>query len=599
MALNEKLPNEVFHLVLIKPTHYTDAGYPIQWMISPIPSNSLACVYGLAEDCREREVLGPDVDIKFLAIDECNERVRPEKFIEMIRRDKAKALIAFVGVQSNQFPRTRDLAQPFLDAGIPVCVGGFHVSGCLSMLPELPEDLREAQSVGISFFAGEAEEQRLDEILKDAYRGELKPIYDHLDNLPEMSGQPVPFLPEGQVNDTARGYTSFDVGRGCPFKCSFCTIINVHGRKSRYRSADDLEKLVRRNHAQGVHKYFITDDNLARNKNWEELFDRLIVLREKEGIPIRHFIQVDTMCHRIPNFIEKAVRAGVQQVFIGLESVNPDNLVSAGKTQNNITEYRKMILEWKRHNVVINAGYIIGFPFDTEESVARDIEVIKKELPIDIMNFSYLTPLPGSKDHLDLHESGAWMDPDMNKYDVHHRVTHHPLMSDEAWERTYQAAWESFYSMDHMETIVRRFYPFRSNKKQATLRRLVIFYSFARYREEHPLEGGYFPRKYRHDRRSGMPLENPIVFYAKYWAELVSYHFKFGRVEYKMRKIRRRIEADPNRHAYMDAALTPVSDEEFGELDLYQAMRSGAKALKPRKIAPKTPDFEEPRKESA
>ena len=105
--------------------------------------------------------------------------------------------------------------------------------------------------------------------------------------------------------------TTFDAGRGCPYQCSFCTIINVQGRKSRYRSPDDVERLVRLNWAAGVHKFFITDDNFARNKEWEAIFDRLIWLREKNGVPLGLMIQVDTLCHRIPNFVEKAKQAGV------------------------------------------------------------------------------------------------------------------------------------------------------------------------------------------------------------------------------------------------------------------------------------------------
>ena len=94
--------------------------------------------------------------------------------------------------------------------------------------------------------------------------------------------------------------TSFDAGRGCPFLCSFCTIINVQGRKSRSRSADDVERLVRANLAQGVHNFFITDDNLARNQNWEPIFDRLIAMREEEGLDIKIVAQVDTDAHKHP-----------------------------------------------------------------------------------------------------------------------------------------------------------------------------------------------------------------------------------------------------------------------------------------------------------
>ena len=152
----------------------------------------------------------------------------------------------------------------------------------------------------------------------------------------------------------------------------------MQGRKSRYRSADDVEHLVRLNWAQGIHKFFITDDNFARNKEWEAIFDRLIELREHDGIPLGLMIQVDTLCHKIPSFVEKAKRAGVTRVFIGLENVNPDNLAAAKKRQNKITEYRKMLLAWKAQGIITLAGYILGFPADTPETIRRDIAIIQK-----------------------------------------------------------------------------------------------------------------------------------------------------------------------------------------------------------------------------
>ncbi len=90
-----------------------------------------------------------------------------------------------------------------------------------------------------------------------------------------------------RVQRTAGATTSFDAGRGCPYQCSFCTIINVQGRKSRRRSPDDIEKIVRVNYAQGLRSFFITDDNFARNKDWEPILDRLIHLREVEKLQLR------------------------------------------------------------------------------------------------------------------------------------------------------------------------------------------------------------------------------------------------------------------------------------------------------------------------
>ena len=81
---------------------------------------------------------------------------------------------------------------------------------------------------------------------------------------------------------------------------------------------------------------------------------------------------------------------------------------------------------WKDHKCMTVAGYILGFPTDTPESIARDIAIIQKELPVDCLEFFCLSPLPGSEDHKNLHQQGVWMDPDMNKYDLEHVTTKHP-----------------------------------------------------------------------------------------------------------------------------------------------------------------------------
>ncbi|WP_422038247.1 hypothetical protein [Roseibium sp.] len=134
-----------FHFVMIKPTHYDDDGYPIQWLRSAIPSNTLASLNGLAEAAVERNALGEDVRVHLHTYDETNKRVRPEKIARDIRRRGGKALIALVGVQSNQFPRATDLARRFMAEGLQTAIGGFHVSGCISMLDEMPPEMVELQ----------------------------------------------------------------------------------------------------------------------------------------------------------------------------------------------------------------------------------------------------------------------------------------------------------------------------------------------------------------------------------------------------------------------------------------------------------------------
>ena len=565
--MNPTTPTKTFHFILIKPSHYDDDGYVIQWVRSSIPSNSMAAIYGLALDCAERNVLGKEVQIRITAFDETNTCVNTTQVIQQIQESGGYGLVAFAGVQTNQFPRAMDLARPFLAQGIQVCIGGFHVSGCIAMLKDIPSDIQEAMNQGISLFAGELE-GRLDGLLQDAYEKRLKPLYDFMKDPPHLEGQPVPYLPAELVHRMSGSRTSFDAGRGCPFLCSFCTIINVQGRKSRFRTPDDVEHIVRANIAEGIHKFTITDDNFARNKAWEAIFDRLIQLRTEEGLDFKITIQVDTMCHRIPRFIEKAGLAGVNRVFIGLENINPESLEGARKNQNNITEYRGMLQAWHRTGALILAGFIMGFPTDTPESIFRDIRIIQRELPVDLLYFFILTPLPGSQDHKELYESGVSLESDMNAYDSVHVTTPHQLMSNQELEDAYRKAWDIYYTTDHVEQVMRRGreWGFDVNKIKWMM---FSFYGTAKVEGVHPLDGGLIRRKTRRDRRGTFPLENPVVFYGRYMWEAarkligflwlyLSYHLRY-----------RRVMKGPVQPLAADVAMQPVCLEELDHLELF------------------------------
>ena len=529
-----------------------------------MPSNSLAAVYGLAVDCAARHVLGAEVEITVSVYDETNTRIRPEQIARDILRADA-GLVGLVGVQSNQYPRAMDLARRFRRLGVNVAIGGFHVSGSLSMLPGIAPELQEAMDVGITLYAGEAEDG-LEELLRDVYAGAPKPLYNHMANLPNIAGVPIPHLPWDRIARTAGHMTTFDAGRGCPFQCSFCTIINVQGRVSRRRNADDIEAIIRHNLAQNISSFFITDDNFARNKDWESILDRLIMLRQREGLKIKLTIQVDTLCHRIPHFIEKCGLAGVVRVFIGLESINPDSLIAAKKKQNRITEYRDMLLAWKRIRAVIWAGYIIGFPADTPATVMRDIHIIQKELPIDFLEFFILTPLPGSEDHQKLAAASIPMDADLNRYDTFHVVTDHPVMSRAEWEETYWRAWRTYYSYDHMVTLMRRAAATRISLGKM-LNMLVAFWSLSLIEHAHPLEGGYFRRKVRTERRPTMTIVPAWRFWPAYAADMLVKHTKVAIMVLRLIRVRRDLKADPAAREYRDLALTPVENE-TGTLDL-------------------------------
>jgi len=391
-----------------------------------------------------------------------------------------------------------------------------------------------------------------------------------MDDLPEVEGAPTPLLPAERIHLTAGGTTSFDAGRGCPFTCSFCTIINVQGRKSRRRSPEDIEDIIRANLDQGFHSFFITDDNFARNADWEAILDRMIHIRQVEKKTITFTIQVDTLCHKLPNFIEKSALAGVRRVFIGLENINPGSLVGARKNQNKITDYREMLLAWKKQGIVTYCGYILGFPEDTPESILHDIEVIKKELPVDLLEFFYLTPLPGSADHKRLHESGVWMDPDLNKYDLNHAVTGHQKMSKDEWESVYRSAWDNYYALDHIETVLRR-----AIASGASPGKIVFYITWFKgcidLEKIHPLEGGFIRLRSRRNRRPGLPIENPLLFYPKFLVSTIIKQARWFSLYGRLRLIYRRVRNDPEKSRYSDMALEPITANETETRELFKS----------------------------
>ncbi|NKB20757.1 MAG: radical SAM protein [Alphaproteobacteria bacterium] len=566
-----------FHVEIIKPSHYDRQGYVIQWWKAWIPSNSMASLFAIAKDSAARKVLGDDVDIEVSAHDEMTMRVPVDEMARRMKQPGHSGIVALVGVQSNQYPRALEIAKQFRSQGIKVAIGGFHVSGVISMLKKPTLDLQVAIDLGITLFAGEAEEH-FDSFLKDVDADKAQEVYNYMDDLPDLQGQTIPLLPKNIIKRYDGILASFDAGRGCPFQCSFCTIINVQGRKSRWRGADDIERIIRENTAQGIDKYFITDDNFARNKNWEAIFDRMIELREKEGLGITFLIQVDVLAHKIDNFIEKAARDGCHYAFIGLESINPDNLMEMNKGQNRITEYRKMFQAWKEAGIITYAGFIMGLPGDTPETIKRDIGIVQRELPVDLLEFTMLTPLPGSEDHKRHYDAGTWMDPDLNKYDLENATIKHPKMSTEEWQQTYQDIWTWYYTDEHVERMMKRNKAY-GIKPVKIWRGVLQIYGAMAFEGVHPQQCGYFRIKDRTQRRPERPRVSALRFWPAYIAETIAKYATYGAYAWRFHRIRTRIQKDDSVKDYTDLAITEVIDAEGEDLEMFDLNESSMAAV--------------------
>jgi radical SAM superfamily enzyme YgiQ (UPF0313 family) len=501
----ESMQTQRLKVVLIKPSKYDDEGYVIRHWRGVLPSNTLACLYGLTEDVKERQALGAGIAIDVEVFDETVEKIPCRRIIAAGRRAGTKTIVGLVGVQSNQFPRAADLARRFRAGGLTVMIGGFHVSGMMALLPNRSPEIQELVDLGVTVVMGEVEDAWAG-ILGDALHDRLAPVYNLLLQKPSLCDQPVAKpLPGYNRRFVASKFATMDCSRGCPFNCSFCSIINVQGKEMRVRSADAMERAIRENYRRdGINFYFFTDDNFSRNSNWREAFEMLVRLRS-EGIRIQFMMQVDTQSYKIPDFVSLAGRAGCSQVFIGMESINPQNLKASGKAQNKVQDYQDMITAWRQAKVSTHAAYIIGFPFDTKESVAEDIERLKNELKVEQASFFMMTPIPGSRDHERMVRSGEWMDPDLNKYDSFHEAMHHPNFARGEWYATYRRAWESFYSFENMRTVLAG----ASSENYWNIFRNFIWYrNSALIEQGHPMIHGFFRIKDRKDRRPGFAVES-------------------------------------------------------------------------------------------
>jgi radical SAM superfamily enzyme YgiQ (UPF0313 family) len=472
-------------------------------------------LHGLTDDVRQRRIFG-DLPIEVTTFDETAEKVPVKKILSWGRETGTRLLVCMVGVQTNQFPRALDMARLFRAAGITVIMGGFHTSGTINMLGEQEPDIQELVRESICVVSGEVE-GKWEMILSDFLHDRLKPIYSFaqdLQSLVDIGEAPLPKTsPKTMEHFAHPAWGTADTSRGCPFACTFCTIINVQGRKMRERSPESIAAMIRHNyHTSGITFYFFTDDNFARKKLWRETFEEIIKLRE-EGIKATFMMQVD-LARKPKDFVSLAAKAGCTQVFIGMESVNPENLKAEGKKQNNVEEYRAIIKEWHDAGVVVHTGYIIGLPWDSKEQVPQDIQFLMNEVGPDQASFFMLTPLPGSHDHREMRNRGEWMDPDFNKRDSFHATIEHPRMTAEEWTEAYENAWKTFYSKENMIRVLARWQDHPRN--YWNLMSIFFWYKNAALIEkQHPMVAGFFRLKERKSRRPGYAVDSLPVHWWK------------------------------------------------------------------------------------
>jgi radical SAM superfamily enzyme YgiQ (UPF0313 family) len=498
-------------ILLIKPSHYDDDGYVIRWWRSFIPSHTLSVFWGILDDAAEREVLGPNVKFKVACVDETSEKVDPKKRI----KDFAgcdRIIVMLCAVQTSQFTRAVDLTREFKMLGCDVAIGGFHVSGTMALTPTWPLGrLETTQDEGITLFAGELE-NGIDTLLQDAWQGTLKSMYDYSGDLPDISNAPMPKVLPLKQHRTVKPIHGVDTSRGCPFKCSFCSIINVAGNTMRARGHEAIEQYLNDCADAGMRRFYFADDNFTRLKSWSAVLDIFIKVQEEKNVTFDLYMQIDTRANKLPGFVEKSARAGVRQVFIGIESVRDEGLKAVGKKHNKVKDLHDMVMDWHKAGILVMGLFICGFENDTPETLQEDIQFLQKEAPIDFLVLFMMTAMPGSKDHQRVVEEGIELDADLNNYDGAHAVMPHPKMSAAQWKDAYWKMNDTFYSPRHFQTILEH-----GLEHKLPLSELIpgvfSFYIIVRFERMHPFFGGILRRKSRDERRPHLSKEPFFKFH--------------------------------------------------------------------------------------
>jgi radical SAM superfamily enzyme YgiQ (UPF0313 family) len=538
----------------IKPSRYDEEGYVLFYRYGIQPNNTLTVLAALNDTFNKQNSARRNVHLDTILWDECCDGVVSPETIKAIkekaREDGVELLVGLSGVQSNQYPRGRDLALQFVANGVTTLMGGFHVSGD-------PDSYKFLNSCGVTTVVGEAE-NLWSLIIEDYLRGELQPHYSVTDGIRAKTGRDdimVPIITDAQLPKLDDRYlsrffsstmTTLDTSRGCPFTCSYCSVKNVMGRTMRSREPEAVVNWVR--DAARYHKIeslFLVDDDFFRSPRWEEILTGLCeVKKEFPKLSFMMQVDVDASCYanlaegetdsakhkRSRRFVELAARAGCYQAFVGIESLNPDNLNFATKYQNTddrrhrlgleeaqrrvYEKYRRVVDNWHRVGVSVHAGYMLGFPFDGPDCGRVAARVLKK-IGFDIVSFFIMTPLPGTEDAVRYKKENAIIDPDFNQLDSQHVTLRHDRLDKDSWMHAYRDSFTGFYSVGrllHTIFTVSRGRGLSAEGRYSAMRQF-IYYFFSYRQGRHPMVGGIWQIKRRDVRRAAVTDDEARRYY--------------------------------------------------------------------------------------
>ncbi len=420
-------------VVLVKPSKYDADGSVARFKYGLMPN---ATLYHLASMI-PGEIRGVATEVHLV-----DEYVETDLgYLRLLEADRESVLLLLVGVQSHQFHRALDLAAFARSKGVEHCViGGPHSMTC---------DTSELQGRGLSFALSEAE-VTLKEILEDATRGELKPVYGGSRRWARDLEAHVVMPPtKSQLKRYWMQMFGIYPVRGCPYTCNFCSVIKIAGRAMRSNPIDSTLESLRLASSAGVSRVMFTSDNFNKYPEVREFCEALA----RERLPLKFLCQCDSQIAEDPDLVNLLGQAGCEQIFVGVESFDRQVLRSAKKFHNRPERYRTIIDLCAAAGIESHFSNIIGFPEQNRDDILEHLAVLR-ELDPRIASFYILCPIPGTEQYDDFMDRNLIWEQNLDRFDGTCPTWQHPHLEVEELAELLRTCYAEFYSAPRFRTHV-------------------------------------------------------------------------------------------------------------------------------------------------
>jgi|UniRef100_A0A7C5AK04 radical SAM superfamily enzyme YgiQ (UPF0313 family) len=296
-------------------------------------------------------------------------------------------------------PRAYEIAAEFRKRGVPVVMGGFHVS----LHPD--EALQHCDAIVV----GEAEAV-WPEVIEDARRRRLRRRYQAA-GFHNLAGLPRPRLELIDYRRYRVKIVPTQTSRGCPYHCAFCEVPIVYGHTYRRRPLGEVIEEIKANvRITSLRNIYFIDDNLTGHREYaRELFRALIPLN------IRWSCLWTINTSRDEELLDLAKKSGCYHVNIGIENVCPDSIASIQKVQNQVKEYEILLGRLRERGIFYSLNFMFGLDGDTPELFEETLAFLER-IKAPMAFFNVATPRQGTPMWDQLMAEGRVHNPEAERY---------------------------------------------------------------------------------------------------------------------------------------------------------------------------------------